>query len=93
MRAGEVCGPGGSECEAKAWKTKCVIQQYGLISQNGCLKAWSAPRGTHGIALNGEDWYDVRHGQLIITPDGTAKEGSSQCLHNLTFRRVLAVLN
>ena len=25
--------------------------------------------GTHGIALDGEDWYDVRHGWLIITPD------------------------
>ena len=37
------------------------------------MKTWSKSRGTHGIALNGEDWYDVRHG-LIITPDGTAKE-------------------
>ena len=26
------------------------------------------------IALDGEDWYDVRHGRLIITPDGTAKK-------------------
>ena len=24
--------------------------------------------------LNGEDWYDVRHGRLIINPDRTAKE-------------------
>ena len=38
------------------------------------MKAWSESRGTHGIALNGEDWYDVRHGRLIITPDRTAKE-------------------
>ena len=45
-----------------------------VTSQNGCLKAWSKPHGTHGIALDGEDWYDVRHGRLIITPDGTAKE-------------------
>ena len=44
-----------------------------VTSQNGCLKAWSESWGKHGIALD-EDWYDVRHGQLIITPDGTAKE-------------------
>ena len=24
--------------------------------------------------MNGADWYDVRHRQLIITPDGTVKE-------------------
>ena len=30
--------------------------------------------GTHWIALDGEDWCDVRHGRLIITPDGTVKE-------------------
>ena len=45
-----------------------------ITSQNGCLKAWSESRGKHGIALDGEDWYDVRHGRLIITPDGSAKE-------------------
>ena len=45
-----------------------------VTSQHGCLKAWSESRGTHGIALNGDDWYDVRHGWLIITPDGTTKE-------------------
>ena len=45
-----------------------------VTSQNGCLKAWSESRGKHGIALDGEDWYDVRHGRLIVTPDGTAKE-------------------
>ena len=45
-----------------------------VTSQNVCMKTWSKSRGTHGIALNGEDWYDVRHGRLIITPDVTAKE-------------------
>ena len=45
-----------------------------VTSRNGCLKAWSESRGKHGIALDGEDWFDVRHGRLIITPDGTAKE-------------------
>ena len=29
--------------------------------------------------MNGEDWYDVRHGRLIITPDGTVKE--EECEH------------
>ena len=43
-------------------------------SHNGCMKAWSESRGKHGIALDGEDWCDVRHRRLIITPDGTAKE-------------------
>ena len=51
------------------------IRHTVVTSQNGCLKAWSETRGTHGIALNGEDWYDVRHRRLIITPDGTAKQG------------------
>ena len=45
-----------------------------VTSQHGCLKAWSESRGKHGIALDGEDWYDVRHERLIITPDGTARE-------------------
>ena len=45
-----------------------------VTSQTGCLKARSESRGKHGIALDGEDWYDVWHGLLIITPDGTAKE-------------------
>ena len=43
-------------------------------SQNGCLKAWNGSRGTHGITLNVEHWYDVRQERLIITPDGTARE-------------------
>ena len=54
-------------------------RRHAATSQNGCRKAWSESRGTHGIALNGEDWYDVRHGRLIITPDGTAKEDGSHC--------------
>ena len=29
------------------------------------------------MALDGEDWYDVRHGRLIITPGGIAKEENS----------------
>ena len=62
MRAGEVCDPEESEWEAKALKTKYVIA---VTSQNGCLKAWSVSRGKYGIALDGEDWYDVRHGVLI----------------------------
>ena len=45
-----------------------------VTSQNGCLKARSESQEKHGIALDGEDWYDARHGRLIITPDGTAKE-------------------
>ena len=45
-----------------------------LTSHNGCLNAWSESRGTHGIALDGENRYDVRFGRLIITPGGTAKE-------------------
>ena len=45
-----------------------------VTSQNGCLKVGSESRGKHGIALDGEGWYDVRHCRLIISPDGTAKE-------------------
>ena len=45
-----------------------------VTSQNGYLKAWNKSRGTRGIVLDGEDWCDVRHGRLIITPDGTTKE-------------------
>ena len=51
-----------------------LIRHTEITSQNGCLKTWSESRGKHGIALDGEYWYDVRHGRLIITPDGTAKE-------------------
>ena len=49
-----------------------------VTSQHGRLKAWSESRGKHGIALDGDDWYDVRPGRLIITPDGTAREGEKQ---------------
>ena len=45
-----------------------------VTSQNGCLIPRSESRGTHGIALDGEDWYDLRDERLIITPDGTTKE-------------------
>ena len=48
-----------------------------LKSQNGRLKARSESQEKHRIALDGEDWYDVRHGRLIITPDGTAEEEES----------------
>ena len=41
-----------------------------LCLQNGWLKAWNKYRG---IALDGEDWCDMRHGRLIITPDGKKK--------------------
>ena len=44
-----------------------------VTSQNGRLKAWNK---YHGIALNGEGWYDVRLGRLIITPDGIGKHNS-----------------
>ena len=55
-----------------------------VTSQNGRLKTWSESRGKHVIALAGEDWYDVRHGQLITTPDGTAKgEDVLYCLLNI----------
>ena len=45
-----------------------------ITSQHGCLKTWIESRGKHWIALDGEYWYDLRHGRLIITPDGTTKE-------------------
>ena len=38
-----------------------------VTSQNGWLKAWNR---YCGIALDGEDWCDVRHGRLITIPDG-----------------------
>ena len=45
--------------------------------------AWSESRGTQGLAMDGEDWYDVRHKRLMITPDGTVKEevGWQHCLN------------
>ena len=56
-----------------------------VTSQNGCLETWSKSRGKHGIALDGEDWYDVLHEQLIITRDGTAKE--VEIITMLSFER------
>ena len=56
-------------------------------SRNGCLIAWSESRGTHGIALAGEDWYDVRYWQLIVTPDGTAKEDKTWRLIHITAKK------
>ena len=43
-------------------------------SQNGWVGVWKKSRGTQWIVLDGEDWCEVLHGQLNITPDGTAKE-------------------
>ena len=68
MRASEVCDPGESEWEAKARKNQG--RHIAVTSQNGWLKAWKS----RGIALDGKDSCDVRHGRLIITPDGNAKE-------------------
>ena len=44
-----------------------------VTSQNGWLKAWNKYRW---IALDGEDRCDVRHGRLIITPDGIGKNST-----------------
>ena len=49
------------------------IRHTVVTSQNGCLKAWTESRGTHGMEKIGRP-YDVQHGRLIITPDGTAKD-------------------
>ena len=48
-----------------------------VTSQNGWLKAWNKYRG---IALDGEDWCDVRHGRLIVTPDRIGKKKNIVCL-------------
>ena len=72
------------ECEL----VKCVIQwkvnwkrrrgtpkpSYSSNIDNWYLKAWNKFRWIHRIALDVDDWYDVWHGRLIVTPDGTAKE-------------------
>ena len=48
------------------------IKRHTIVSsQNGLLKAWNK---YCGIALDGEDWCHVRHGRLIITPDGIGKK-------------------
>ena len=71
MRASEVCDPRESEWDTKAWKTKT---SYSSNPPKWMSGTWSESRGKHGIVLDGEDWYDVKHGRLIITPDRTAKE-------------------
>ena len=45
-----------------------------VTSQNGWLKAWNK---YGGIALDGEDWCNVRHGRLIVTPGGIGKKNCS----------------
>ena len=40
--------------------------------------------------MNGEDWYDMRHGRLIITPDGTTKERVQiKCIITVVIYRCL----
>ena len=71
VRTGEVCYSGesglGSEC------FEDIRRHTVVTSQNGWLKAWNKYRG---IALDGEDWCDMRHGLLIITPGGIGKKNS-----------------
>ena len=47
-----------------------IIRHTVVTSQNGWLKTWNKSRW---IALGGENRCDVRHGWLIITPDGIRK--------------------
>ena len=75
VRAGEVRDPGESEWEAKRWKTK-----YVMYSSN--ITKWmseSMERITRDTWDCDEDWHDVRHGRLIITPDGTTKVQQQLC--------------
>ena len=44
-----------------------IIHHTVVTSHNGWLITGNTYRG---IVLDGEDWCDVRHGRLIITPDG-----------------------
>ena len=37
-----------------------------VASQNGCPKSWSESRGTHGIALDGEDWCDEQERSSLL---------------------------
>ena len=64
VRAGEVRDPG--EVIGKRRRGRPNTPYSSNITQNGCMRAWSESRGTHWIALNGEDWYDVRDRRLII---------------------------
>ena len=63
VRPGEV----GDSGESEPWETTGCKTFTVSTSQNRCLRTWAKSRGTHGIALNGEYWYD---GRLIITLDG-----------------------
>ena len=50
-----------------------------LCSQNGWLKAWNK---YCGIAVDGEEWCDVRHGRLIVAPGGMVKnQNQNQSVH------------
>ena len=57
-----------------------------VTSQDGWLKAWNK---YCGIALDGEDWCEVQHGRLTITPDGTGKKKN---IVQLTFMTSLTRL-
>ena len=66
----------GSEC------LEDVRRHTVVTSRNGWLKAWNKSRG---IALHGEDRYDVRHRRKIITSDGIGKKKDivlSSCHHS-----------
>ena len=54
----------GSEC------LEDIIHHTVVTSQNGWLRTWNKYRG---IAPDGEDWCDMRHGRQIVTPDGKKK--------------------
>ena len=57
-----------------------IRHTVGLVtSQNGWLKARNKYRG---IALSGEDWCDVWHGRLIITPDGIGNNNNNNNNNN-----------
>ena len=45
-------------------------------SQHGWAEVpiWNTSSGTRRIALDGEHWYRVLHGPVIVTLDKTAKE-------------------
>ena len=72
MLAGKVCDTGGKFMEACA-DEEDLRRHTVATSQNGWVKVSNKSRRTRGTALDGEEWYDVRHGRLSITPAGTAK--------------------
>ena len=45
----------------------------------GWVERWKKSRVTRGITLDGEDWCDVLHRRLVITPDRKGKERRSLC--------------